>query len=78
VTKTSAISHAKVQAASQGESGEPWGQAEKFVANIGYGSVRAVIFVGNTLVLVPAMMHILGREQFALLALVAPLLRYSV
>jgi O-antigen/teichoic acid export membrane protein len=49
----------------------------KFIANIGYGGLRGGVLFVNTLVLTPILISRLGREQFAVLALAAPFLRYG-
>lgn len=49
----------------------------KFVANIGYGGIRGGVLLANTLVLTPILISRLGRDQFAILALVTPFLRYG-
>jgi O-antigen/teichoic acid export membrane protein len=48
-----------------------------FVTNLGHGGIRGLVFMANTLVLVPLVMSSLGQERFALLALVTPFLRYG-
>jgi O-antigen/teichoic acid export membrane protein len=49
----------------------------KFLANIGYGGIRGGVLLVNTLVLTPILISRLGREQFAVLALAIPFLRYG-
>jgi O-antigen/teichoic acid export membrane protein len=48
-----------------------------FLANAGHGGIRGLVFMANTLVLVPLLLVSLGKEQFAILALVTPFLRYG-
>ena len=48
-----------------------------FLTNAGHGGIRGLVFMANTLVLVPLLMASLGKEQFAILALVTPFLRYG-
>lgn len=48
-----------------------------FLANAGHGGIRGLVFLGNTLILVPLLITSLGKEQFAILALVTPFLRYG-
>ena len=48
-----------------------------FLANAGHGGIRGLAFLVNTIVLVPLLMVSLGKEQFAILALVTPFLRYG-
>jgi O-antigen/teichoic acid export membrane protein len=47
------------------------------MANVGYGGIRGVVLFVNALVLTPILIFGLGKEQFAVLALVTPFLRYG-
>jgi O-antigen/teichoic acid export membrane protein len=49
----------------------------KFVDNLGYGGIRGVAFLVNSLVIAPVLMFRLGPEIFALFALATPFLRYG-
>src|SRR5450432_505415 len=49
----------------------------KFVDNLGYGGARGVVFLVNSLIIAPVLMHRLGPQVFALFALVTPFLRYG-
>jgi O-antigen/teichoic acid export membrane protein len=49
----------------------------KFIANMGYGGLRGLVFLLNSLVVAPVLMFRLGPETFALFALVTPFLRYG-
>jgi O-antigen/teichoic acid export membrane protein len=49
----------------------------KFIANMSYGGVRGGVLFVNTLVLTPMLIFGLGKEQFAVLALATPFLRYG-
>ena len=53
------------------------GTLGKFISNIGYGGVRGSLLLTNTLVLTPLLIAKLGKEQFALLALATPFMRYG-
>jgi O-antigen/teichoic acid export membrane protein len=53
------------------------GTVGKFVANVGYGGARGSVLFVNTLVLTPILIFGLGKEQFAILALATPFLRYG-
>lgn len=48
-----------------------------FLANAGHGGIRGLVFLGNTLIIVPILITSLRKEQFAILALVTPFLRYG-
>ena len=48
-----------------------------FLANAGHGGVRGLVFMINTLVLVPLLMISLGKQQFAILAIAMPFMRYG-
>src|SRR5260370_17617080 len=48
-----------------------------FLTNAGHGGVRGVVYLAATLVLIPLLMNSLGKQQFAILALVTPFLRYG-
>lgn len=50
---------------------------ESFVSNILYGGLRGSVFFVNTLVVTPLLILGLGKEQFAILALATPMLRYG-
>lgn len=50
---------------------------ESFVTNILYGGLRGSVFFVNTLVVTPLLIFGLGKEQFAILALATPMLRYG-
>src|SRR5436305_624368 len=62
--------------APQGEM-QPSKTLNKFIVNIGYGGIRGSVLFANTLVLTPILISRLGREQFAILALATPFLRYG-
>ena len=49
----------------------------KFVDNLGYGGARGVVFLVNSLIIAPVLMHRLGPQVFALFALATPFLRYG-
>jgi len=53
------------------------GTLGKFIANFGYGGARGVVLLVNTVVLTPILIFGLGKEWFAILALVTPFLRYG-
>jgi O-antigen/teichoic acid export membrane protein len=55
----------------------PDGTIARFIANIGYGGVRGIVLFVNTLVVTPILIFTLGREQFGVLALATPFLRYG-
>lgn len=48
-----------------------------FVTNLLYGGLRGSVFFVNTLVVTPLLIFGLGKEQFAVLALATPMLRYG-
>lgn len=48
-----------------------------FLDNAGHGAVRGLVFVANTLILVPLLMASLGKDRFAILTLVTPFFRYG-
>jgi len=55
----------------------PGRDLHSFRSNLGHGSYRGVVFALNTAILVPVLLHRLGKEQFALLALATPFMRYG-
>ena len=58
--------------------GNPAGTSLRiFLANAGHGGIRGVAYLAGTLVLIPLLMNSLGKEQFAILALATPFLRYG-
>lgn len=50
---------------------------ESFVRNILYGGLRGTVFFANALAVTPLLIFGLGKEQFAILALATPMLRYG-
>lgn len=67
-----------VAAETVGESQFSLGQsAGKFIANMGCGGIRGMVFIVNTLVLTPILLFGLGKEMFAVLTLATPFLRYG-
>jgi O-antigen/teichoic acid export membrane protein len=48
-----------------------------FLANVKHGGIRGFVFMVNTVILVPLLMKSMGKQQFAILALVTPFLRYG-
>ena len=53
------------------------GTVARFIANTGYGGFRGVVLFVNTLVVTPILIFGLGKEQFGILALATPFLRYG-